>query len=134
MVAFKQHDLALKPAMLDVDPLVIARQPTLTSAIILCQQLSGLEDKEIVGKNGIVKDQAQWSRIKSGQHYFPQDKLNLFQDLCGNEAPLLWLNFSRGYQAVPLETETQRLLRVEREKIKQLEDENRLLRSLVVSK
>lgn len=130
-----QAELRLKPEMQHVDVRAIDAQPTLTAAIRLCQQLSGLEDKEIVGKHGIVTDVAQWSRItKSGQHFFPQDKLNAFMDLCGNEAPLIWMARQRGYELVPLETEMERRLRMEREKTDELERENMLLKKLLTGK
>ena len=80
-----------------IDVEVISKTHSMTRAIALGQTLSGLEDKELTGDRGIVKDPARWSRIKSGQHFFPQDKLNQFMDATGNEAPLLYLLHSRGY-------------------------------------
>ncbi len=130
-----QRELNLKPEMQRVDICSIDAQPSFTAAIRLCQQLSGLEDKEIVGKRGIVPDLAQWSRItRSGRHYFPQDKLNAFMDLCGNEVPLIWLARSRGYDLRPLETEMERRLCLEREKTDKLEYENLLLKKLLMGK
>jgi len=107
----------------------------MTAALRLCQQLSGLDDKEVTGKHGIVSDTAQWSRIiKSGQHFFPQDKLNSFMNICGNEAPLIWLARSRGYDLIPLESEMERRLRLEREKSFELERENEFLKKLQVGR
>ncbi len=104
-----------------VDPSLIARQPTFTRALVLSQTLSGHDDKHFVGAGGIVKDAAQWSRIMvAGQHHFPQDKLNLFMDLTGNEAPLLWLLQARGYDLASLrlqESETERELRQVRDEL-----------------
>ncbi len=128
-----QRELNLKPEMQRVDVSSIDAQPSLTAAIRLCQQLSGLDDKEIVGKRGIVTDLAQWSRItRSGRHYFPQDKLNAFMDLCGNEAPLIWLARSRGYDLKPLETEMERRWRLEREKNDELKLELLVLKKLLM--
>ena len=110
------------------------RQSCLTGAIILCQTLSGLTDQQITGDGGIVKDAAQWSRIKGGSHFFPQNKLGEFMDLCGNEAPLAWLARSRGYSLTPLETEMERRLRLERAKSDDLARENEILRSLLIGK
>ncbi|MCG1042524.1 hypothetical protein KQH60_08180 [Mycetohabitans sp. B8] len=133
--ASMQRELNLKPEMQRVDIRCIDAQPSMTAAIRLCQQLSGLDDKKIVGKQGIVADVAQWSRItRSGQHYFPQDKLNAFMDLCHNEAPLIWLARSRGYELTPLETEMERRLRLEREKTDELERENMLLKKLLTGR
>lgn len=130
-----QAALRLKPEMQIVDQRVIDAQPSMTAAIRLCQQMSGLEDKEIVGRHGIVGDIAQWSRItRSGQHNFPQDKLCTYMDVCGNEVPLIWLARSRGYELVPMETEMERRLRIEREKSEELERENLLLKKLLTGR
>lgn len=121
-----QFELSARPPMHAVDPALIARQPTLTKALQLCQTLSGLDDKAFVGTGGVVKDAAQWSRIMgSGQHNFPQDQLNKFMDMAGNEAPMLWLLNSRGYDITALrklETETERALRLEREQTAKLRE------------
>lgn len=129
-----QLSLAAKPEMLPVPDRIIEACPSMTRAIVLCQELSGIEDKQLLGARGIVGDQAQWSRIKSGQHFFPQDKLALYMDACGNEVPLLWLARQRGYELRPLETKTERELRLEREERQRLENENRLLRGLLVGR
>lgn len=126
-----QPELDIRPDMQPIDEATIAAQSSMTKALILCQTLSGLEDKAFYGANGIVSTQAQWSRIMgpSGQHNFPQDKLNQFMDACGNEAPLLWLLHSRGYDLSSLrkrETETERKLRIAEEKIRKLEEEARI--------
>ena len=104
----------------------IASLPTMTQALQLCQTLSGLESRDFIGPRGIVKDAAQWSRIMAaGQHNFPQDQLNKFMDMAGNEAPMLWLLNSRGYDITALrklETETERALRLEREQSAKLRE------------
>ena len=114
-----------------IDPALIARQPSMTKALVLCQTMSGLDDKSFLGSEGVVKDAAQWSRImSSGQHNFPQDKLNLFMDTAGNEAPLLWLLHSRGYDISSLkycETETERKLRLAEEALAKERERNRFL-------
>lgn len=126
-----QHELTARPPMQDIDPALIARQPTMTKALVLCQTMSGLDDKAFIGDTGVVKDAAQFSRILSaGQHNFPHDKLNLFMDKAGNEAPLLWLLHSRGYDLNSLrlrETETERELRLAREELQTERMKNRVL-------
>jgi hypothetical protein len=133
-----QFELSSRPPMQAIDPTLIARQPTMTKALQLCQTLSGLEDKAFLGSGGVVKDQAQWSRImNAGQHNFPQDGLNLFMDRAQNEAPLLWLLHSRGYDLSSLrklESETERALRLSREREAQLAERNRYLESLVMGR
>jgi hypothetical protein len=114
-----QFELPARPKMAKVDPDMISRQPTMSKALALCQTLSGKDDAQFYGEKGIVKDQAQWSRIMGpSNHNFPHDKLNLFMDLAGNEAPLLWLLHTRGYDLNALrkvETETERKLRLAEE-------------------
>lgn len=127
-----QFELGVRPPMQPIDPALIYRQPTLTKALHLCQALSGKDDAQFYGAEGVVKDQAQWSRIMgaAGSANFPQDKLNLFMDKAGNEAPLLWLNHSRGYDITVmrhLETATERKLREANERIHLLEHDKRVL-------
>jgi hypothetical protein len=117
--------------MMVVDADLIARQPSMSKALALCQTLSGLSDQQFTGDGGIVKDTAQWSRIMgAGQHNFPHDKLNMFMDKAGNEAPMLWLLHSRGYDITclrRLETETEKELRLAREALAREREKNRIL-------
>lgn len=129
-----QLELTMKPPMQELDVGLVAKQPSFTASIVLCQTLSGLEDKELCGKGGVINDPATWSRIKSGANNFPQDKLCRFMDMCGNEAPLVWLADRRGYGLVEKETELERRLRVEREEKERLASENKLLRDLLTNK
>lgn len=124
----------LKPEMEKLDVATVAKQPSMTGAIILCQTLSGLDDKQLCGKGGVINDAATWSRIKGGSNNFPQDELNRLMNLCGNEAPLIWLANSRGYDLVPQETEWERQYRIEREARIATEKENALLRTLIQGK
>lgn len=127
-----QFELSARPPMQAIDSALIARQSSMTKALALCQTMSGFDDKAFLGDAGVVKDQAQWSRIMggSGQHNFPQDRLNLFMDKAGNEAPLLWLLHSRGYDLNSLrlrETETERALREANEALATERMKNRVL-------
>lgn len=106
---------------------LVVKQPTFAGAIALCVQLSGLEDKEVYLPLGI--DAGHWSRIMKGDAHFPVNKLNDLMDLCGNEAPLMWLANSRGYGLFVLKTEAERRaeaaeheLEEERAKVKLLTD------------
>ena len=102
-----------------VDHALVMRQSSMTKALHLCQTLSGKDDAQFYGAGGIVKDQAQWSRIMGpSSHNFPHEKLNLFMDLAGNEVPLMWLLQSRGYDLNSLhllESETEKKLRMSQE-------------------
>lgn len=93
-----QFSLPPPVPVIEVAPELIARQPSMSKALQLCQTLSGKDDAQFYGRGGIVKDQAQWSRVMGpSAHNFPHDQLNLFMDIAGNEAPLMWLLHSRGY-------------------------------------
>lgn len=129
-----QLELSMKPPMQEVDPAMVSKQGSMTGALILAQTISGLEDKELCGKGGVINDTATWSRIKGGTNFFPQDHLCRFMDAVGNEAPLLWLANRRGYALVPLESEMERRLRIEQEKADKLAQENALLRNLLVGR
>lgn len=127
-----QHELNTRPQMQAIDPALIYRQPTFTKALHLCQSLSGKDDAQFYGKHGVVESQAQYSRImgQAGSANFPQDKLNVFMDAAGNEAPMLWLLHSRGYDITTLrhvETETERRLRLAQEEIALLRHDKRVL-------
>lgn len=117
-----QFPLPIKPNMLDVDMQSVIAQPSMTSALILCQTLSGIEDKQLSGEGGVVKQPEQWSRIKGGSANFPHDKLIEYMDLCRNEVPLIWLALRRGYELTPLESEMQRRLRLSEEARVQAEE------------
>lgn len=124
-----QFPLPMKPEMLEVDSRSLDRRPSMTAAIELCREIGGVTPQKLSPR--IVKDEESWSRIKVGRQHFPQDKLEIFMDLCQNEAPLFWLARRRGYSLSPLETETQRQLRIEREAREKAEAENRLLRDVI---
>jgi hypothetical protein len=97
---------------------VIAAQPSKIAAIKLCISSSGLDDKEIAGVLEI--DSGHWSRMMSNAAYFPNNKEQALMDLCGNDIPLRWDAFRRGYELKPLRSE--------------LERENEELRTLLAQK
>jgi hypothetical protein len=114
-----QIPLRLVRGRQDVDPSLVVAQPTLLGAIKLCISLAGFDaDKQVYGELGI--DAGHWTRIIHSEAHFPVDKLSALMDLCGNEAPLLWLANARGYDPRSLrklETETERALRIANESL-----------------
>jgi hypothetical protein len=112
-----QLDLVIVREQQAVDAKLIRQQPTLLSAIKLCISYAGLEaDKEVYLPLGI--DAGHWTRITRGEAHFSVDKLCALMDLCGNEAPLMWLVDTRGYELASLhrrESETERENRLLRE-------------------
>jgi hypothetical protein len=127
-----QADLDTRPPMQSVDYAALVKQTSMTAALNLCQTISGKADKAFVGPGGVVSSQAQWSRIlnEAGAHFFPHDRMNLFMDAAGNEAPLLWLLHSRGYDIRSLrkrETETERQLREAKDELAQMRMKHQVL-------
>jgi|SRR5690348_12563194 len=128
-IADPQIPLRLIRERQDVDPSLVVAQPTLLGAIKLCISLAGFDaDKQVYRDLGI--DPGHWSRITRGEAHFPIDRLPELMDLCGNEAPLIWLTNARGYDPRSLrklETETERALREANERVFALENDKRVL-------
>ncbi len=120
-----QFELNVSPPMARIDEPQIAAQPTLLGAINLCQTLSGKDDAHFYGPGRVVKQQAQWSRITgASDHKFPAEGLLPMMQLARNEAPFLWMAYALGYDINSLrkrETETEKLLRIERERANRAE-------------
>lgn len=112
----------------EVRPDEVAREKTLGGAIELCAKLQGFSlDKELQQALGV--DKAQFSRWHSGQEGVIWPKFVKLMDLCGNEAPLLWMLHQRGYDLHSLrkrETETERENRL-------LKEENAALRRVLMA-
>jgi hypothetical protein len=87
-------------------------------AIKLCAELAPVDDKVICLELKI--DAGQWSRIKSGQAHFPDEKLTMLMDVCGNEVPLRWLALNRGYGLVRLKSALEAELESARQEIANL--------------
>jgi hypothetical protein len=125
-----QLDLPMPVALIDDD--VVARQPSLTRAIVVCADIAGFEDKRAAAAAGV--DPATWSKIKSGLANFPQENWRKYQAKCGNWLPLQWQARDAGFGLVALETELERQLRTEREAKAHLQAENALLKGLLVGR
>lgn len=95
----------------------VAREKTLGAAIELCAKVAGFEmDKQLQGELGV--DKGQFSRWQNGTEGIVWPKFSRLMDLCGNDAPLLWMLYQRGYDLGSLrkrETETERENRLLRE-------------------
>lgn len=91
--------LKVKRPITRVDDETIACQPSELAAFKLTIARSGLTDDQICKE--LVIDAGQWSRICKGSAHFPMNKTNDFMDVCGSEALLQYLNYSRGYESLP---------------------------------
>jgi hypothetical protein len=126
-----------------VTPQEIDREKTLGGAIELCAKAAGREPKEIMDAirvDGKALDKAQWSRWKSGEEGVVWPKLVALMDVCGNDAPLLWMLQARGYDLHSLrrqESETEKALRIAKEELAkeraEREVERRLFREMRVA-
>lgn len=109
-----QSQIALQ---IEVRPEDVARKKTLGAAIELCAELAGFElDKTLQTALGV--DKAQFSRWHSGQEGIVWPKFTRLMDICGNDAPLLWMNHQRGWDLSAMrkrQTETERELEAERQ-------------------
>jgi hypothetical protein len=87
-----------------------------------CAAVTGSQDKSIAMDMNI--DPPTWARIKQGEAGIKGDFLDRLMDACGNELPLLWLLWKRGYDPASIrkrESELERQLREEREARAELE-------------
>lgn len=103
----------------------VAREQSLGGALELCAKAAGFAmDKTLQQELGV--DKAQFSRWQAGTEGVIWPKLERLMDVCGNDAPLLWMLHRRGYDLHSLrrrESETERELRLARERIAELENE-----------
>lgn len=111
---------------------MVVKQRSLSQAIALCVQMSGLDDKEVYLPLEI--DAGHWTRIMKGDAHFPVNKLIPLMDMCGNEAPLMWLANSRGYGLVVLQTESERRAEAAEIALRNEREKNRLLTDLLQGK
>jgi hypothetical protein len=112
----------------EVTPQEVARENTLGGSISLCAKAAGLTPKEV--QDALKADRAQFSRWTDDKEGITWTKLSALMDLCGNDAPLLWMLSARGYDLHSLrrkETETERMLRLAKEENEALRVANRVL-------
>lgn len=103
----------------EVTAIEIAREKTLGGSLELCAKAAGYTfDKEL--QMQLAVDKAQFSRWHSGQEGILWPKLKRLMDVCGNNAPVLWMLYQQGYDIGSVrkrETETERELRLVREEL-----------------
>jgi len=128
-VDYPELPLARSVEKVEVPLGLIVRQPSLSGAVALCVQSSGLDDKEVYLTLGI--DAGHWTRIMKGDAHFPINKLGDLMSLCGNEAPLMWLAHSRGYGLVLLKSEAERRAEQAEARAKAAEEKARWLEDLI---
>ncbi len=102
----------------EVSPDEVSRKKSLGASIELCAEIAGFElDKQLQDRLGV--DKGQFSRWTSNQEGVKWEKLEHLMDVCGNDAPLMWMLHRRGYDITSIrkrETLLEKSLREEREK------------------
>jgi len=128
-----QSQLSLQ---VEVRPEEIARKQTLGAAIELCAELGGHAlDKTL--QQELEVDKAQFSRWQSGTEGIIWPKFVRLMDVCGNDAPLLWMNHQRGWDLNAMrkrQSETEKALEQEREKRLEVEGKLRFLTQVMQGK
>ncbi len=112
-----------------VDKAYVLSLPSFRRALRYSLSLSDLEPKQVY--EPLDMDKATWSRIENGQQAFPPDQLDALAKLTGNDAPLMWLAHSRGYELRPLRSELQERLEAAEAHAAELERQNALMRELL---
>jgi hypothetical protein len=111
----------------EIRPEDVQRKQSLGASIELCAELAGFSlDKQLQQELGV--DKAQFSRWMSGTEGILWPKFSKLMDICGNEAPLLWMLHQRGFDlhsVRKLESETEKQNR-------HLREENAALRRVLL--
>lgn len=95
----------------------ISRKQSLGAAIELCAELAGHSlDKTLQQELGV--DKAQFSRWHAGTEGIIWPKFEKLMDVCGNDVPILWMLYQRGFDLNSVrrrESETEHQLRLANE-------------------
>ena len=109
----------IRPA---VEPDEVRRKPSLGKALEYCAELAGYAyDKQLedaLRRHGCPVDKTQLSRWQQGSEGIKWDRFVALMDVCGNDAPVLWMLHQRGYDLHGLrrlESDTERENRLLRE-------------------
>lgn len=85
--------------MVEIADELVRELPDLRAAILACIKVSGLPLKAVAYDTGI--EYSHLSKMVKGNsadpRHFPPEKIDLLQDVCGNEIPLRWQMLRRGY-------------------------------------
>jgi plasmid maintenance system antidote protein VapI len=122
--AVKTAQIALP---VSIHPDEVIRKRSLGASIELCAEAAGYElDKSLQSELGV--DKAQFSRWLSGQEGIVWPKLEKLMDTCGNDAPVLWMAYQRGYDLHAMRKRESELERQNRELREQLNALKKLFR------
>jgi hypothetical protein len=125
-VPVTQLQLPREPIVLD--EVTIRAPKDIIKAFTMAADLGGLDDGQAAAAAGM--DPSTWSQFKTGARGIKPLEFNGYLDQCGNNLPLAYWAYTRGFDLTPRESELERQLRVERERTADLQKENAVLRSL----
>lgn len=106
--------------------------PSLRRAMRYAISLADLEPKQVYVP--LKKDKATWSRIENGDMSFPADDLIAFCDVVGNDAVVLWLDHSRGYDIAlmrKLQDDKDKLIQDLKAELRKSEEEKQIIARFV---
>lgn len=123
------------------DPKIIELSRSIKSwaqVLRTAMRLGDVTDNSMQIQLGI--DKGNFSRILSGQANFPVDKLVLFCEIVGNDLPIHWIAYQRGYElrVIPKLLEQQieqknKAIKEREERIAYLEGQMELLKEVISS-
>lgn len=121
--------LSIPRPLIKLDDTVVRSPKNLLRAFVMAAELGGMDDGQAAAAAGM--DASTWSLFKGGTRGVKPLELNGYMDQCANELPLAYWAFSRGYVLTPLESELEKRLRIEQEKRREVESENKVLREVI---
>jgi hypothetical protein len=129
-----QPELALSrpPQQVAIPLEMIRAKKTSGAAFGLACDISGLDDKEVYLALGI--DAGYFTNIKKGKATLQADLIVNFCQIVGNTVYPEWIAYQVGCSLVMLRSEAERKMDMEKALRIKYEDENRLLRSLLVGR
>ncbi len=107
----------------------IREQQNSGKAFALACDCSGLDSKEIYMPLGI--DPGRFSHMKRARVTLPADLVQRFCEIVGNTIYLEWLAYQVGCTLVMIQTEAERRLEISEQRIKDVEEENAALKSIL---
>ena len=129
-----QSELALSrpPQQVDIPTALIRAKKNSGAAFGLACDASGLDDKEIYLALGI--DAGYFTNIKKGKATLQADLINTFCQIIGNTIYPEWIAYQVGCSLVMLKSEAERRADTEHAGRVKAEEENKLLRSLLIGR
>lgn len=128
---YPELPLSRKPDGLVIAQELVYAQKSAEAALDLAVKVSGLDQKEVYIPLDIEK--AHWSRMLSGDAYFPPNKIRHFCEIVGNRIYLDWQAHQVGCAIVELKTEAERRAEAAEQALADERNTNRLLKEIIAT-